>query len=214
MLRVKAQVEEINYDSLVELMMPYLIKWLSEQDRLFYDVISKLISKEGRPNRFSKFIFSKIPKKSELAVWILPRFNELLLEYCNTLLTHYQIIGKVMQIKVWTAERSNKSMLKIEIVVDELDYERTADNLLPVILQQLSEKEDESSKLPKLLISLKRLPRQVLQGAIRAIPKEERDDVTALFLNEYKDELTELMNKLLISNNIKAEVQSIHVDTK
>ena len=85
MLRVEAEVKEINYDSLTELLMPYLVTWLTSQDSRFYGLISKFISKEGKPNRLSKFLISSIPKKTELAVWILPRFKELLLEYVNTL---------------------------------------------------------------------------------------------------------------------------------
>jgi len=214
MLKIKAQVKDINYDTLIELFMPYLVAWLSDQDNKFYGLVSKLISKEGKPNRLSRFIVSALPKKTELAVRILPHFDDMLMEYINNQLDKNLVFARVKELKAETIVRSSRAMLRIEFVIDEVDYEKTSDNLLPIILQQLSEKEDQSSKLPRILMSMKRLPRQVLGAAVRAIPKEQRDEVTSIFLNEYKEELTALVNTLLIQNNIQAEVRELNVDTK
>lgn len=191
MLRLNAEVQDIDYDTLVDLILPF--------------------SKEGKPNRFTRFLVSKIPKKTELAVWILPHFNKILMEYINNLLEKYQVAALVKGLKAETVERGYKKMLRVEFIIDEVDYEKTVDNLLPIVLQQLAEKEDESSKLPKILLRLKKLPRQVLGAAVRAIPKEQRDEVTALFLNEYKEELTGTLNSILIKNSIKAEIKNIKV---
>ncbi len=214
MIRIKGEVKEIDYDTLFELIMPFLVSWLSDQNNKFYGLVTKLISNQGKPNRLSKLIVSAMPKKTELAVWALPHFDEMLVEYMNHITKKNGIVARVSDLKAQTIERSGKKMLRIEFLIDEVDYEKTAEDLLPIILQQLSEKEDSSSKLPKLLLSLKKLPRQVLGAAVRAIPKEQRDEITCLFLNEYKEELTGVLNDLLLQNSIKAEVQNIKIDTK
>lgn len=212
MLRMKTEVMHIDYDTLVELMMPHLVHWLTHQDNKLYGVISKMISKQGKPNLFSRVLFSAIPKKTEIMAWMIPHFNEMLMEYLNNRLKQYGVIAKVRELNALTIERSSKSMLRIELVIDDLDYEQTADNLLPIFLQQWSEKE-EASRLPNLLIGLKKLPRQVLGAAVRAIPKDQRDELTCLFLNEYKEELTNTLNQLLIKKNMVAEIKEIHIDT-
>jgi hypothetical protein len=192
MLKLSAEVQDIDYSTLVNMIMPS--------------------HRQGKPNRFTRFLVSTIPKKTELAVWILPRFNEILKEYINNLLEKYQVAALVKGLKAETVERGYKKMLRVEFIIDEVDYEKTVDGLLPIVLQQLAEKEDESSKLPKILLKLKKLPRQVLGAAVRAIPKEQRDEVTALFLNEYKEELADTLNSILLQNSIKAEIKNIKVE--
>lgn len=214
MIYIKGEVKDIDYDALLELTMPYLISWMSDQNNKFYSLMTKVISNKGKPNRLSKLIISALPKKTELAVLALPHFDEMLVEYINHIANKNGIVARVSDLKAQTIERNDKKMLRIEFLIDEVDYEKTAEDLLPILLQQLSEKEDSSAKLPKLLLSLKRLPRQVLGAAVRAIPKEQRDDITCLFLNEYKEELTSLLNNLLVQNSIKAEIQNLKIDTK
>lgn len=102
-------------------------------------------------------------------------------------------------------------MLKIEITVEDIDYEQTVANLTPVILQKLSEKGDKSGKLAQVLLNLKDLPSNMLAAAIGAIPTLQRDELLADILMEYREELTDTLNKIIENNNIQAQINEIKV---
>ncbi|MDD3173916.1 MAG: hypothetical protein PHF63_09675 [Herbinix sp.] len=211
MLKTKIYLKEINYNTLVDLMMPFIEKWLTEKDNIFYNIFSKMISNNGKPTKLSKFLVSVIPNKSNVAASILPHFNEVLIEYLNNLLIKNGIAVRITSIKIESIERRYETMLRIEINIDEIDYEKTIDNLLSVMIQRLSEKEDKSGKIGRLLLSLNGLPNQVLKAAIGAIPKEQRDELAASIISEYKEELADILNSIVSQNNIKAEISEINI---
>lgn len=211
MIRMNAYLQNINYITLVELMMPYMDKWLSEKDNLFYTALNKIIINDGKPSKFSKFIVSAIPKKTNLTASILQHFNDLLIEYLNNMLDREHIAAKVKYFKTDSIEGSKETMLKIEIQIDEIDYLKTIDSLLPKLIQGLSEKDDKSGRIGRLLLSFKGLPVQMMKAAIQAVPAEERDRLLAVLLSEYKEELAQLLNLTAARNNIKAEISNIHI---
>lgn len=211
MIRASAYLRNINYNALVEAVMPYIDKWLSDKDNLFYDTINKIISNNGKPSKFSKFVVSAIPKKTNLTASILPHFNSLLKEYLNNQLGREQISAKITRMKIDSMEGSKESMLKIEIQIDEIDYEKTIDGLLPKLIQSLGEKEGQPGKLGDLLLKMKELPAQMIKAAIKTVPAEQRDGLLAAVLSEYKEELSDFLSSIAAQNNIKAEVSNLNI---
>lgn len=213
MIRAKVYAKNINYNTLVELLMPHIVKWLSDKDSFFYDIFAKMISNKGKPTKFSKLLVSVIPNKTDMAATILPHFDDVLLEYLNSLLVQNNIVAKIISIKTDTLERNHETLLKIEINADEIDYEKTMEYKLPIILQKLSEQEEKSGRLAKLILGLNELPTQVIKAAVGAIPSEQRDDLAVAFLTEYKIELKEMVNTIITNNNVKAEISAIKIDS-
>jgi hypothetical protein len=152
-----------------------------------------------------------IPNKNSLAASILLHFNEVLKAYLNEQLKKNNIAARIKSVSFETIERSHGKMLKIEITVEDIDYEQTVANLTPVILQKLSEKGDKSGKLAQLLLNLKDLPSNMLAAAIGAIPTLQRDVLLADILMEYREELTETLNKIIENNKIQAQINEIKV---
>lgn len=214
MIRTRLYFSNIDYDTLVEILIPYIDKTLSEKDNPFYGLVNRAISKEGKPTKFSKFLLSIIPDKTNMVAFIFPYFDELMIKYTNKLLISNNLSAKVISIKIKNCEGSQKALLKIEIKVDDIDYEKTAENLLPQILLKLSEKEDQSGKLGRFLLQLSGLPNQVLKAAISAIPSEQRDSLVTAFLSEYKEELKAAFNDVIIQNNIQANISEIKFSSK
>lgn len=211
MIKAKFYVKEIDYNAMIELAMPFIAKGLSDKNNFFFDVVTGIISKNGKPTGFSRLLLSLIPNKDGVAASILPHFDEVFIEYLKEQLRKYRIVARIRSIKFETIERSHRKMLKIEITVEEIDYEQTIKNLAPVILQTLSEKEDKAGKLAKLLLGLKDLPANMLTAAIEVIPKWQRDELLADILMEYQEELTGTLNALAENNNVKAEISEIKV---
>lgn len=212
MIKTKVYLRDIDYNTLVKLMMPYIERWLSEKDNIFYDLFTKIISKKGKPTKFSNLFVSFIPKKDELAAAILPHFDELILEYLNNILSKNNIIARIGTIKVDTIDRNQETLLRIVMDIEDINYEATIDYLLPLIIQRLSEKDDSSSRVGNLLMQMNELPSKALKAAMGAIALEERDNITAAVLTEYKVEIRDLMNLIILQNNIKAEISAIKIE--
>ncbi len=208
-IRTRLYINNIDYDTLVEMLMPYIDKALSEKDNPLYGIVNRVINNDGKPSKFSKFLFSVIPDKSNMVALIFPYFDELMIKYTNELLIRNNLSAKIMSIKIKNCEGGQKAMLKIEIKLDEIDYEKTAENLLPQIIQKLSEKEDQSGKLGRFLLKFNGLPNQVLKAAIAAIPIEERDALVVAFLSEYKEEIITACNEMITQNNVQANISEM-----
>lgn len=212
LIRVQLYFMNINYDSLVEIAMPHITKWLLNKDNLLLELFSKVISKEGKPSRFSKFVLSLVPDKNQAATALLPKFQEVSLSFLNELLPKQGLMAHVDSIQYHTIERRQIQMLKIELDIDSIDYEHTIVNLTPIFLQQLKKQEGKAGNIAALLLSKNELPANVLRAAILAIPKEQRDELLAEIMMQYKEELIGLMNHTLEKNNLKANVNDIKID--
>jgi hypothetical protein len=213
MLRAEVYSKNIDCYSLVEMVMPHIEKGLSNTENPLYHMASRVISKNGKPSKFSKFILSVIPKKEDMLVSILSHFDDALVEFLNKQLDVNNIAAKIMSIKTGMFEGKVESMLKIEILIDEIDYGKTIDNLLPHMIQKLSEREDKSGKIGHILLDLRELPSEVMKAAIRAIPVKQRDALIAMILSEYKDEIADTLNAMIVKNNIEAEISDININS-
>ena len=176
-------------------------------DRMIASLLHQLIK-----NRFQATLLEIIPNKTELLLWILNHFRVRVLEYLSSILIKYRVIANIMNISA-TKNGSVKGMIKLEVVIDEVDYVKTVEGLLPILLEHLS-KQEEPAKLTGILLELGELPAQVMSGAIMAIPPEVRDVILAKFLNEYREEISEALTALLVQNRIKAEITSIKLDAR
>ncbi len=212
MLITKVYLKDIDYHTVVDIAMPYIVKWLSEKDNFFYEMLKNIISRKGKPTVFSKILISVLPKKSDMAASLLPHFDDVLIEYCNNLLVEKNMIAKITSISMNSIERRHETMLKIEVKIDDIDYEKTAVNLLPVLLERLNEKDDKSRKLVRTIRNMNELPEQVLTAAIRAIPLWKRDELVAFVLTEYKEEVSDMLKAVIIKNNIKADIKDFKID--
>lgn len=211
MLRVELYLIDIDYISIISLMMPYLEQWLSKKDNTLLDLLKNIISKKGKPSGFSKFIVNVIPGKDHIVASLISNNEAVFIEALNESIRKNGVVAKIKELDFNSAEGSNKDMLKIEVTIDEIDYEETIVNLAPMLIQKMSEQEGNSNKLAQLLLSTKDLPVNVLKAAIGAIPKEQRDDLLANILALYKQEISASLNAAIIKNHVKAEIRDINV---
>lgn len=211
MLRVELYLKDIDYISVINLMMPSLEKWLAEKDNLLLDLLKNMISKKGKPSGFSKFLVNIIPSKDHLVASVISNNETVFIEYLNETLKKNGIMAVMKELDFDTVEGNNKDMLKIEVTLDNIDYEETIVNLAPVLLQKMSEQENNPSKLAQFLLGTKDLPVNMLKAAIGAIPKEQRDDLLANILALYKEEISDSLNAVITKNNIKAEIKDLNI---
>ena len=209
MLIAKLYLYDIDYTSVADFAMPYLLKWCKDQDSLLLDFLAKLISKEKKASGFSKFVLSVIPKKEQLAATLISNHSAEITKYLNDTFIENGIVAVVKDLDFLVLERSGKDMLRIELVLEDIDYEQTIMNLLPLIMQKLQEQEGEASRIAKLLFKWGDLPKNVLSAVIQAIPENQRDELLTSIFTEYKQELQGVLNEMIIKNEIKLKIRDI-----
>lgn len=211
MLRVRLYLKDIDYISILNLVMPYMEKWLSKNNNTLLELLKNLISKEGKPSGFSKFIVNILPCKDNILTSVVSNNGAVFTAYLNDLLRKNGIVVCIEKLYVVTVEGSKNDMLKVEVTIDAIDYEETMENLVPMILQKMSETENNTRKLAELLLSLNELPINMLKAAIGVVPRYQRDELLTKFLSLYTQEITEVLNSTLSKNNIKAEIEQINI---
>lgn len=211
MIRASGYIKDINYNSQVDIMMPYITKWLTEKNGVYSKPLTSILSKNGKASGVSKFLVSLIPYKENLMASLLLRFDETMVEFINDLIKKNGIVVIIKDIDFIAVKGRKKDMLKIEVTIDHIDYEQTILNLTPLMVQKLSEQDSKAGNIAKLLLQTKELPSNVLKAAIGAIPLEQRDELLIAILTEYREELTESINTMVANNNIKAEIGSISI---
>jgi hypothetical protein len=210
-VRIRLYSENIDYNSIVELLMPHLVRWFSEKDNLIYDIATGVISRKGKTSNLSRLIVKLIPNKNNLMASIVPHFENVLIEYLNNQLLKYHITARVKELTIKSVERGQRKLLKIELTISEIDYGKTAQSLLPIMLQKLVEAKGQMAQVSKLLNDRKDLCENVVMAAFSAIPEEQRDELLAAFLSAYQVEARVLLNSMLQKNNITAEVSALRI---
>lgn len=213
MIKAVFYLKDIDYQTLIDTMMPFIEKGLSKKENPVTNIFSKLISKNGKPTRFSNFLVSLIPKKDEMVACLMPHFDEVLVQYMSGLLSEHGIPAKVTGLKTDTFTRKQESLLRLCVEIDAIDYQTAVQNLLPSLLITLSNKQDGTGRIGHLLLGIKELPVTMVKAAIDAVPPQKRDDLVATVLTEYREDIRKYLNEMIVSKQIKAEIRKIKIES-
>jgi hypothetical protein len=104
-------------------------------------------------------------------------------------------------------------MIKLEVMIKEVDYGEIADRVVPIVLQKLSEKGDKGGKLIKILSGMKGLPNKIIKAALSVLPKKTKDELAVHFLSEYKEDIISYVNKLAEEKQISIEIDQVNIET-
>lgn len=75
-------------------------------------------------------------------------------------------------------------MININISVKKVDYEAALETLLPVLLEHLSKKSDNTF-LTGILSKTKSISVVAVKGALRALPQETRDELAVVCMRRF-----------------------------
>lgn len=211
MLFIRLYASDIDYNTVIEAAMPYIAKELSDKDNLFFDMIKNIISTNGKPSGVSRLLIKALPNKNKKIASLLPHFDEALIALLNGLLAKNNIVAQIASLTLQSVERKDQRMLKAEITLDNIDYEQTAAGLSPLIIRKLSDTDNSSGRLVRLVENHQELMEGVISAAINAIPQHRRERLLADILNEYRKELLDSLNRFIVGQHIKAEIKAMKV---
>lgn len=99
-------------------------------------------------------------------------------------------------------------MIELKIQIDEIDYGGIAQHALPAVLERARNSRGDS-KVIHALQGLGRMPAGAMKLMLNAMPQDTKDSITLAFLNAYKDDLSEQINKFAAQKGIQLTVKSI-----
>lgn len=103
-------------------------------------------------------------------------------------------------------------MIKLEVLIKDVDYGDIADKVIPIVLQKLSEKEDKTSKLAKVLSGMKGMPNKIVKAALSVLPQQTKDELAVYFLSEYKEDIVSYVNRMAEDKQIAIEVEEVRIE--
>ena len=95
-------------------------------------------------------------------------------------------------------------MLKLELVIDELDYESIFDQYGPMITEKLRESGNPAGMLPPALI----------KGFIVGLPKQKRDKLAADLINNNRGKLQRGIEDMAASKGVKLMVIGVKAEAE
>ena len=96
-------------------------------------------------------------------------------------------------------------MVKIEIVLKNVDYGEIIYKILPDYINKIKDQED-ASKIIQILSGMVNVPGTIAKAALSVLPQEIKDELLVRVVNIYNEELLEKINTMLSKNELPADV--------
>ena len=191
MFKLVAYLSDLSYLSILNLLIPGIDKSATAKG------IIKLV-----PNSF----------KDELALLITTLNQEKIINEVNSKLERSGINITVIRIDLTKFRTEGSRMLRLEVVIDEIDYNGLIKNTVPRILENMAQSKDNNGALVKLLLE-KDLPVRMLTAALDALSQEEKDELVVSVFNIYKGDIKEALYRAMEQQNISLEIEKLQLDT-
>lgn len=214
MIICRLYIKNIDYLSVVERLMPFITRELSDLSNVFTDIIKNIISKNDKPRAFTKILVSLIPNKDELAVSLLQQYSYDILLYANKALHNLMIIAEIKSIKARTLDKACGRLIKLDIQIDDIDYEQTAVNLMPMTLDMIDKDSKIAGKAISIITKNYKFIEKMLRAALKDLPDDEKNEMLVNILREFRKEIIDAVNQAIVRNGVKAELKDINFVSK
>lgn len=214
MIICRLYIKNIDYLSVVERLMPFITRELSDLNNVFTDIIKNIISKNDKPRAFTKILVSLMPNKDELAVSLLQQYSYDILLYANKALHNLMIIAEIKSIKARTLDKACGRLIKLDIQIDDIDYEQTAVNLMPMTLDMIDKDSKIAGKAISIITKNYKFIEKMLRAALKDLPDDEKNEMLVNILREFRKEIIDAVNQAIVRNGVKAELKDINFVSK
>ncbi len=213
MLTIRMKLIEIDYEKLAERFLPEVFEDDTEETGLTKRLAGKLLVKDGEASPFTRVLLKLIPDQmsNSVAHHLILSNQEQIKLMINQALEKYLQGVSVASLRVLNKERTVHDMLKIEIELNEFDYNSVITQLLPKLLEGMSSQPGNTGRLGKLLITLGEKPDKMLTAALDILTQEEKDTLLKQIFDIYRADIIEGLNHAAEQQNISAIVADVRL---
>jgi len=94
--------------------------------------------------------------------------------------------------------------MKVEIEIDNIDYDNLVDQFLPVITDSL-----RASKNPVALLISNGMSAFVAKTVLKGLSREKKDELVAEIINANSGKIMEAATEFTASNKVKVRIKSV-----
>jgi hypothetical protein len=102
-------------------------------------------------------------------------------------------------------------MLKLELVLKDIDYNSVAEQLLRKFLANKSNQEDKAGKLAKVLLGMGTAPNNMINAALDILTQEEKNEFLVQLISIFSEDITGNLNHIARQQNIAVEVDKVSI---
>lgn len=102
------------------------------------------------------------------------------------------------------------SAIEVKIIVSDVDYSGAVDVLLPILLEKVSANPNYTF-LSSIVKKAEKLPAAAAKAALNALPQDTKDELAAVCLNYYGDDISRILISMAEQKNIYLKVQKVEV---
>jgi hypothetical protein len=201
----------VDYDQIAERLIPEALEGAVESESLSLRIAGKLLVKGGETSSLAKGVLKFIPQqaKGAFAYQLILRHRERIREKLNQLLMR-ELPGIVLiDLRILDTEKGVYDMVKLEISLREIDYNSVSEQLVIKLLNNMSQKPDQSGKLAQTLLSLGDAPGKMVSAALSVLPQETKDQLLMELFAVYQEEVVESLNHIIQQQGFSAQVSKL-----
>jgi hypothetical protein len=214
MFEIKLKIINYDYAKIADRFLPDLLKDKTADNKLPNQIANMLLVKDGVASKFAKGIIKIIPQraKDNIAYDLIRHNKHQIIESVNKYLEENQIAISVADMLIKDPEKVGYDMLKLEIVLNEIDYNSVIENVLPKLFISMSEKSDKQGELAKVLLDMKDTPIKMIIAALDVLPQQAKNEFIVKMMSIYNVDIIKYINTMASEQRITAEVAAINIE--
>ncbi len=102
-------------------------------------------------------------------------------------------------------------MLKLEVTFDEINYGELVSGLIPMILENLSSRDEKSKEVANLINGLGDAPARMLTAAFSELPGQDINKLLSGIFSIYREDVLKIINDKLKEQKLTGAVTDIRL---
>lgn len=103
-------------------------------------------------------------------------------------------------------------MIKLDLVLDEIDYNKVIDYIVPKLVDNLIIKDNKLARLFTMISDVNTLSSDMLKAALDTLPQQKKNDLIVSLFTVYNEDIIEQINKLLTKNDIAVNISQVNAE--
>lgn len=212
MFHVHLVLSNIDYQELLRKISPLIEKTIDE-DSSWSAKTTRLLLSEGGVFRKILEVMAKensiIPKDKLVSMAIMANRDKIR-RILNQAMSENHIPLQILRFVVDSKRDKEKSMLNIQVTLNDIDYNKVVELMVPKLLDMLSAKDEKLSQVVDLITKIEGMPNKLILAALDTLPQDTKDDLIAKIFAIYKDEIETMVNHI-VSKEVPVEISHIHI---
>ena len=213
MIKLLIKFIQVDYDQIAKLLLTEALEGAEESNRLSKRLAGRLLVKEGGTSPLAKGVLRLIPEqtKGSLAYQlILLNQNRIMSAINQSLLQKLKGLS-LFDLQIIDRNRTVNDVIKLELTLNEIDYNTVCGQLIEKLLESLSQKEGQSGRLAQIFLGLGDVPSDMVAAALSVLSQEAKDQLLIDLFTSCQDDITEGINMVLEQQGISAQVEQVKV---